>query len=367
MVKVCHLSTVHQRSDVRIVHKECCSLAQAGYDTHLVIADGLPDETCKGVRIHGVAKHASRLPRILISPLQILFKAIALNAKVYHFHDAELIFCALILRCLGKKVIYDVHDNLPLQIMGKHYIHISLRQVLAAAVRTLESLLSPMMSAIVTADRKKEARFKHYHSIVRTVHNYPILSELDLIDLNQRQPGTICYVGGITRIRGIMQLLEAVRDMDIKLIIAGIFEPPALEAEARAHPGWTRVDYRGYQDRIGIARVLSESSVGLVTLLPNENYLDSLPIKMFEYMSAAMPVIASDFEDWRRIVDRYDCGICVDPLHPELITSAIRELLEDPQRARQMGLRGREGILNDLNWSTQSEILLDLYKEILKP
>lgn len=366
MVKICHLTTVHQRSDVRIVHKECHSLAQAGYETHLIIADGLDDETWNGIKIHGLPKHVSRLTRILISPLQILFKAISLDARIYHFHDAELIFCALILRCLGKKVIYDVHDNLPLQIMGKHYIHISLRHIMAAAVRTMESVLSPMMSAIVTADRNKTARFSRYHHIVRTVHNYPILAELGLIDSSRRQPGTICYVGGITKIRGIMQLLEAIRDMDVKLILAGIFEPPALEAEARAHPGWIKVDYRGYQDRLGIARVLSESSVGMVTLLPNENYLDSLPIKMFEYMSAAMPVVASDFKQWRKIVEQYDCGICVDPEHPELITSAINSLLADPQQAAQMGIRGREGIIRDLNWSTQAEILLSLYKEILQ-
>lgn len=365
MVKVCHLSTVHQRRDVRIVYKECHSLGQAGYSVHLIIADGKPDETFHSVRIHGCPRYRNRLARILLGPASVLFQALSLRAAVYHFHDMELLPVGVLLRFLGRRAIYDVHDNLPKQIMGKHYIAKPLRRVLAGFINLTEAALSRSMSAIVTADANKEHRFRKYHPLVRAVHNYPLLEELTLQNTHGRDPRTICYIGGITRIRGVFELLEAIRTLDVRLILAGAFEPPGLEAECRLHPSWEKVDYRGFLDRQGVADVLSLSSVGMVNLLPNENYLDSLPIKMFEYMSAAMPVVASNFPTWQAIVDRYRCGLCVDPLQIPQITRAISTLLNDPEAARQMGLRGREAILNDLNWANQALILKRLYEEVL--
>lgn len=367
MVKICHLSTVHQRRDVRIVYKECASLAQSGYNVHLIIADGLPDEQFLGIKIHGSHKYPNRFLRVLLSPLRVLLKALPLRAEVYHFHDMELLPAGLVLRALGRKVIYDVHDNLPKQIMGKHYVPKPLRHLLASGVNLLESSLSRGMSAIVTADSNKETRFRHYHRLVRTVHNYPLLGELSLLKEGQRDPRGICYIGGITRIRGIFQLLDAMRNLNVKLILAGAFEPPNLDLACSRHPSWAKVIYKSYLDREGVADVLSTASIGMVTLLPNDNYLDSLPIKMFEYMSAALPVVASDFPDWRAIVERYGCGLCVDPTQPDEIARAIETLLADPVRARQMGERGREGILRDLNWESQANLLIGLYKEVLQP
>lgn len=366
MVKVCHLSTVHSRRDVRILYKECFSLSQAGYKVHLLIADGKGDEDFMGIKIHGCPKYCKRIHRMLFSPLQILIKAIQINADLYHFHDMELLPVGLLLRILGHKVIYDVHDNLPKQIMGKHYIAKPLRQILALLITCLEAGLSPLMSAIITADRNKEKRFSRYHSLVRTVHNYPLLEELTLLSADSRKPGVICYIGGITKIRGIIPLLDAIRNIDVKLILAGLFEPPTLEAECRAHPSWEKVDYRGYANRKGVAVILSTSSIGMVNLLPNENYLDSLPIKMFEYMSAGMPVIASNFPDWEAIVSKYNCGLCIDPLKTTEISQAIQYLLDNPVLGAQMGARGHQAIIEELNWSGQAEILSKLYHEVLQ-
>ncbi|MGC9362893.1 MAG: glycosyltransferase family 1 protein, partial [Candidatus Syntrophosphaera sp.] len=135
MVKICHLSTVHQRRDVRIVYKECSTLAKAGYDTHLIIGDGKGDEVFRGIKIHGCPRHSNRFKRMLLGPLQILFKAMELKAAVYHFHDVELLPVGYILKVMGYSVIYDVHDDVPKQIMGKHYVARPFKKILAQAVR----------------------------------------------------------------------------------------------------------------------------------------------------------------------------------------------------------------------------------------
>jgi glycosyltransferase involved in cell wall biosynthesis len=366
MIKVCHLSTVHKRFDVRIAVKECSSLVAAGYEVHFIVADGKGEGVFQGILIHDIGKQSNRIKRMVISPIPVLFKALQIKAEVYHFHDAELIPAGLFLRLLGFKVIYDIHDDLPKQIMDKHYIPLYIRKVLSRVVQTLENLVIPLMSAIVITVTIQAKRFSTYHHIVRTIHNFPLLTEVANVNAENRIKNVICYIGGLTRIRGIIELLKAIKGLPVKLIIAGEFDPPGLIHEAKAEPGWQQVDYRGFVGRDEVADILSVSSIGMVTLLPNENYLASLPIKMFEYMGAAIPVIASDFPLWRQIIDNYQCGICVDPSNVKEISAAITFLLDNPQIAAEMGARGYQGIRNDLNWESQITILLQLYEIMVK-
>jgi glycosyltransferase involved in cell wall biosynthesis len=104
---------------------------------------------------------------------------------------------------------------------------------------------------------------------------------------------------------------------------------------------------------------------GLVTLKPLVNYLDSLPVKMFEYMEAGIPVIASNFPYWKSIVEPIDCGICVDPQDPEAIRKAILELVNNPVKAHEMGKKGREAIWTKYNWSIEEQKLLSFYQRMI--
>jgi len=177
--------------------------------------------------------------------------------------------------------------------------------------------------------------------------------------------------GGISRIRGVKEIVQAVGllpdKMEVKLILAGRFEPLHLEDEVRRLRGWAKVDYRGWLSRVKVAEVLANVRVGLVLFHPAPNHLEAQPNKFFEYMSAGIPVIASDFPLWREIVEGAGCGLLVDPKDPAAIAGAIQWLLEHPQEAEAMGRRGRQAVEERYNWDKEATKLLKFYRERIFP
>jgi glycosyltransferase involved in cell wall biosynthesis len=117
--------------------------------------------------------------------------------------------------------------------------------------------------------------------------------------------------------------------------------------------------------REGVREVLGRSVAGLVTFHPLPNHIDAQPNKMFEYMSAGIPVIASDFPLWREIIAGNQCGLCVDPNNPTAIAAAIQYLVLHPHEARRMGENGRKAVLDRYNWSAEEQKLFRLYEDIL--
>jgi glycosyltransferase involved in cell wall biosynthesis len=152
--------------------------------------------------------------------------------------------------------------------------------------------------------------------------------------------------------------------LEARLVLAGNFSPPELEEELRQMPGWHHVDFLGWQYRRGVAQLLAHARVGLALLHPCPHYLESYPVKLFEYMSAGIPVIASNFPLWREIVEGAGCGILVDPMDPKAIATAIRWLSEHPEKAKAMGKRGQESVRRRYNWHTEAKKLTMLYQEL---
>ncbi len=363
MTRVRHLSSVHDIGDTRVSHKECRSLMEAGYDVAL-IACRAGDTTVAGVPVIGVGVPRNRFHRMLVKTWVIFARALKERADIYHFHDPELLPVGLALRACGKKVVYDVHEDVPLQIMNKTWIPAWAKKPLSGIVRALEGVAARVLSGIVAATPSIGDRFPKPKTAV--VQNFP---EKGLATTRNDKPFedreyAFIYVGGLSKQQGLFEMLRAFESLPegAKGLLAGKFKH--LQAEAEATPGWSHVDYPGLLGRDDVVAGLRDAKVGLVLDHPISNYLEGYSTKMFEYMACGLPFICSNFPLWVKIVAEDDCGITVDPFDNDAVVAAFTRLLDDPAEAARIGENGRQAILNKYNWEVEFDKLLACYERL---
>jgi glycosyltransferase involved in cell wall biosynthesis len=362
-LRVVHITSAHKDGDVRIFHKECVSLAAAGFEVSLVIPN-TKSRVEKGVNIVSFEdKGSSRFGRAINTVNRVFDTAIKLNADVYHLHDPELLRLVPKFKNLGKKVVYDSHEDLPRQVLAKHYIPAIFRKLVSNYFERFENRKTKMLDGIIAATPVIRDRFLKNHPNTVDVQNMPILNEF--IDLKRIPAGrTICYVGSISEIRGVYELVSALSEADCKLILAGEFDDESFKLKVMNHPNWKRVQFLGFANRDQVKQIYSQSVAGIVTLYPVVNYLDALPVKMFEYMASGIPVIASDFPLWKKILDEGDCGMCVNPKDPKKIAETIKAIFSNEDRANEMGQNGKRQVLNKYNWEIEKKKLIEFYQKL---
>lgn len=338
------------------------------WDTHLIVADGKGDETVSGVNLHDVGKPTGRLARMAFAPWRVYRRARYLAASIYHFHDPELIPVGLLLRWHGAHVIYDAHEDLPRQILDKYWLPRWSRRIAARLFERLEDFAARRFSAVVGATPHITERFRHVGARAENINNFPLPGELeapgDAPAIAERDERTLCYIGGISAVRGIRELIMALPAARATLLLAGPFENANLEAELRAMPQWKHVRYYGVVDRQGVRDIMARSRLGAVLFHPTPNHVNALPNKMFEYMSAGIPVLASGFPLWRDIIETTSSGVCVEPLDIGAISDALNQLLDNPSNLETMGAAGKRAIEDAYNWGKEEQSLYRLYQNI---
>ena len=364
-LRIVHLTSVHSALDARIFKKECRSLARAGFDVTLVGPHPI-DTIEEKVRILSVKKHRSRIARITRTVWQVFQVAKSLDADVYHFHDPELIPVALLLRKSGKNVVYDIHEDFPRDLLFKPYLPRWSRRLLSRVAESLEKAACRHFSGLVSVTPSIAARLQTVNQRTVVVCNYPFPEELIGTELPEWESRGLAaaYVGTITPQRGIAEMVRAMACLPDSLSATLEIAGDCIYEGLTKLDGWSRVRFHGALDQPSTYRLLRSARVGIVVEHPIPTFLEAMPVKLFEYMGAGLPVIASNFPLWRKMLSGLECAIFVDPLKVPEIAAALEYLLTHPNEAEAMGRRGQSAVVERLNWNTQLPKLVSLYSEL---
>jgi glycosyltransferase involved in cell wall biosynthesis len=110
---------------------------------------------------------------------------------------------------------------------------------------------------------------------------------------------------------------------------------------------------------------ISAGGIGLHLTKKTPNAVNSLPIKILEYMAHGLAVVATDIECWRQWVVGVGAGALVDPTRLEEAADAVEGMLRHPEAMHRMGAAGRRAVLQNFNWEAESRILLSFYSRLL--
>lgn len=344
------------------------SLTKAGYNVTLCVVDGKGNEKRNEISIVDArTKTGGRLSRMTKTVWHLYKKAIAINAKLYHFHDPELIPLGILLKLSGKKVVYDVHEDYPKQTLSKDYLgNIKFRKLIAWLIFIVEKVGERLFDGVIGATPDITKNFYSKKSI--TIRNLPVMKLIDeaksIRDIKKVKP-VIIYAGGLSRIRGIRDIIKAMEYVEDKaqLWLLGRWESENFRKECEDLRGWGYTRYAGLARRDEVYKYLKIADIGLSVLHPRVNYLTSLPIKTFEYMCCSIPIIMSDFPFWREVFS--DCAVFVRAEDPKDIAEKIMLLIENEQLRSQLGSIGRNLIEQEYSWEAEEKKLIGFYDRIL--
>ncbi|WP_168187216.1 glycosyltransferase [Salinibacterium sp. UTAS2018] len=364
-VCVVHVSSAHPWTDNRIHYRECVSLQKTGYDVHLIAIESAVEAPKTAVHVVALPR-LPRLKRVVFGSVRAVRHGLKTRASIFHLHDPELVWAVPLLRLLGKKVIFDAHEDLPIQVLSKEYLAPWSRTLMKAAAYAAVGLMK-MSNHVIAATETIAGRFPEDR--VSVVHNYPPLRAVEsaATPVAEREK-LLVYVGAMGATRGAAQMVDTLNSpsfpADWRLELAGSMAP-ALADELGAAPGWSRVNFHGPVPPDEARNIILSARVGLVVLQGSRAYRESLPTKMFEYFAAGVPVIASDFPLWRSIIERYECGLLVNENSPVEIADAVAAYAANPVLLEQHSRNARKAATDVFNWTQEVPTLEAVYQRVL--
>jgi glycosyltransferase involved in cell wall biosynthesis len=353
---VCHFTIAHTELKSRSFHREFAPLAAAC--VHVRYLSPAANAIRSGIEFVSLRRYESRLLRLLSLPF-LLFKIATPRADVYHFQDPELMPVALALKVfLRKRVIYDAYEDFPAMAARTRLLPRFLRPLAARAIALVEYVATLILDGVMTADPltlRRLARVKQSRKLV--FYNFPNLVFFPAPTSHAKRFDLV-YRGGLSERTGAYVLLKALGLLvagrrNVRALLIGYFDAPGAERHFRTRicdlglaPN---VEIRGRLEHENMAEALTEASIAICPLQDTQKFQINIPVKIFEYWACGLPVIASDLLPIRPFFRNYQAGILFPAGNASALAESIAWLLDHPAIAKQMGVRGRELVLQRFN------------------
>lgn len=367
-MRICHVTSVHRRYDVRIFHKESKTLRQSGYDVTLLVNDDKNDEVISGVKFISLNyQPKNRYQRMVKVTKLLLVRALEIDADIYHLHDPELLTLALKLKRKGKKVIFDSHEDYLLTITEKKWLPKLLRPLIRFLYQKYEKRIIKRIDGAIVCYHWTRDRYLKYNQNVSMIFNFPIIDKNLPYPLTDYTKRAVAFAGGIKSEWCHKEIILALEKLkDVKYELAGDIQDN-YDQVITPMKGWKQVNYH---DKISHSEVYqnvyANSSIGMALLdyiaQCKGNIGNLSNTKLFEYMYVGLPIIGTDFKLWKEVIETENCGICVNPHDVTKISETIKYLLDNPLVMKQMGENGHRAILEKYNWNTEAKKLLAIYE-----
>ncbi len=360
------LANGHSAFDTRIFIKEARTLVAAEYAVSIILPHAKPEQR-DGVTINPVRVTKGGFAKLVINPWNIFWKALRQPKRsIFCIHDSDILMAGVFLKLFGRTVVYDAHEDTPLQISYQHWLPKFAKKPYAVFYYWLEKLCGKWFDAIIVAEPVIAKYFPpHKTSLVRNFSlARPFRDYARALPYKQRRAALI-YIGTLSAVRGLFQMLDAAKEAEKKVafdfVLGGQFAPASLEKEVLTR---YRIDFRQWVPFDLLVELMYDAKIGIIIPNPIERYKTNYPVKMFEFMAAGLPVIASREGESAAFVEEAKCGLLVDPMDIKAIADAIEWLFTHPDEAEAMGKRGQELVMQTYNWEHESQTLLAVYNRL---
>ena len=370
-IKVCYF-TSKDDNDIRVFHKECTSLVKAGYDVSMVCPNAV-ERVQNGVKIYGVEYHDnSERSRFFKLPKLLFEKALSLDADIYHFNDPASVPYGAKLKAMGKKVIFDAFEDHPSMWMNRGTgIKGLIFKTIGWAYKQYEMQQAKKFDGILVCYHWTKDRLKKVNPNVELVLNFPIINRDEVKERPLRSSSnvSVCYAGTISDAWNIPTVIDAVDMVEGASFNLAGWTGEELMNRMKSQNGWKKVNFFGKLPKAEVnTKVYDKSDIGVAfyhySPLCHGKVGNMSNNKLFEYLLMGMPVICTDFDLWKEVVEGNKCGLCVNPSDASGIANAIKYIQEHPEEAYQMGLNGQKAALEKYNWDSQEKIMLEIYNKI---
>jgi glycosyltransferase involved in cell wall biosynthesis len=366
MITVCHITTCHFALDTRIFYREAISLSKEGFKVYLI---GVYPrrEKVNGVYILSLRRYGNPLVRMSLNSIKAFFLSFSTGASIIHFHDPEFIFMGLLLKIIGKHVIYDAHEDYPNMIKIKEWIPVPLRKLLSLIFCNLEKISSFFFDFIFTPTDGLANRFNKEKTL--SLYNFPTIEIVEIIKgfskTYAERDIDLIHVGVLRkeRLDFLLDVFEKLKEKNIKFKCAIIGISKELISYLKKRIGSSdNFIITENLPFLEVAELLGRAKIGINYHLMEAHLKNALPVKIFEYLISGCIVVTSPLPLLLNLFKNSNSIVFVEPLvqkYSEAIINILKYKLEVSD------IEINESLLK-FNWESTEKIkLMNVYRRLL--